>query len=160
MTAYEMRISDWSSDVCSSDLNASLAGGLSLFGRRFQALERAFGRNAAPPLWEQGLPAMKAMRSPRNRGDCIASKLCSHEAVATRTVPGPVSTQRLATRSFGNLKVQSIPPWLKSFTRLATSPPHNGTAPPQPESTETYCSPSISQVMGEPSTPEIGRAHV
>src|SRR3546814_5360672 len=30
MTAYEMRISDWSSDVCSSDL----AGGVSLYGGR------------------------------------------------------------------------------------------------------------------------------
>ncbi|MNJ81938.1 hypothetical protein D3C77_810190 [compost metagenome] len=38
--------------------------------------------------------------------------------------------------------------------RLATSPPHSGTAPPQPDSTETYCSPSISQVTGEPITPE------
>jgi len=47
-----------------------------------------------------------------------------------------------------------MPPWLKSLTRLATSPPHSGTAPPQPESTETYCSPSISQVTGEPRTPE------
>src|SRR3546814_8838604 len=27
-TAYEMRISDWSSDVCSSDLNALLEAGL------------------------------------------------------------------------------------------------------------------------------------
>src|SRR3546814_7034058 len=27
-TAYEMRISDWSSDVCSSDLEAAHAGGL------------------------------------------------------------------------------------------------------------------------------------
>src|SRR5690606_13452898 len=64
------------------------------------------------------------------------------------------SDQCLATRSLGSLKVQSMPPWLKSFTRLATSPPHSGTAPPQPESTETYCSPSISQVTGEPTMPE------
>src|SRR3546814_1967219 len=27
-TAYELRISDWSSDVCSSDLRAALAAGL------------------------------------------------------------------------------------------------------------------------------------
>src|SRR3954465_1230849 len=41
-----------------------------------------------------------------------------------------------------------------SLTFLATSPPHSGTAPPQPETTETYCSPSISQVIGEPTMPE------
>src|SRR3546814_16870754 len=31
-TAYEMRISDWSSDVCSSDLNSSQVGLLSALG--------------------------------------------------------------------------------------------------------------------------------
>src|SRR3546814_11898336 len=30
-TAYEMRISDWSSDVCSSDLNAERTAALSIF---------------------------------------------------------------------------------------------------------------------------------
>src|SRR3546814_9090109 len=69
-TAYEMRISDWSSDVCSSDLS------------------------------------------------------------------------------------QSAPPWLMSLKLLATSPPHSGTAPPQPDITATYCSPSCSQVTGLPTTPE------
>src|SRR3546814_9150081 len=35
-TAYEMRISDWSSDVCSSDLNDRLGRGIvPAFGRRF-----------------------------------------------------------------------------------------------------------------------------
>jgi hypothetical protein len=46
----------------------------------------------------------------------------------------------------GNLNVQTLPPWLKCLIRSATSPPHKGTAPPQPESTDKYCSPSISQV--------------
>src|SRR3546814_20813702 len=34
MTAYDMRISDWSSDVCSSDLHAG-------YGRRSEQLDRA-----------------------------------------------------------------------------------------------------------------------
>src|SRR3546814_6561740 len=33
-TAYEMRISDWSSDVCSSDLSSSLQGRLPVAGQR------------------------------------------------------------------------------------------------------------------------------
>src|SRR3546814_7027663 len=33
-TAYEMRISDWSSDVCSSDLIAALTGDVTLDGQR------------------------------------------------------------------------------------------------------------------------------
>src|SRR3546814_14669251 len=41
-TAYEMRISDWSSDVCSSDLPSSLRAGLELLaqlpGRRWLVL--------------------------------------------------------------------------------------------------------------------------
>src|SRR3546814_4933754 len=49
-TAYEMRISDWSSDVCASDLAPDLAGG---------ALRQAAARDRAPaefhsPLQGQG----------------------------------------------------------------------------------------------------------
>src|SRR3546814_7684571 len=45
-TAYEMRISDWSSDVCSSDLFEAMAGHLfHLNGRLLPAmLERGWGR--------------------------------------------------------------------------------------------------------------------
>src|SRR3546814_3845748 len=35
-TAYEMRISDWSSDVCSSDLHAAGRRILEAFGNRFE----------------------------------------------------------------------------------------------------------------------------
>src|SRR3546814_2039145 len=38
-TAYEMRISDWSSDVCSSDLLFAVQGG----GARFQCLQPGLG---------------------------------------------------------------------------------------------------------------------
>ena len=37
---------------------------------------------------------------------------------------------------------------------FATSPPHKGTAPPQPETIEIYCSPSCSQVTGDPTIPD------
>src|SRR3546814_1077507 len=40
-TAYEMRISDWSSDVCSSDLRAAFFSGLALHYRRAGDLERS-----------------------------------------------------------------------------------------------------------------------
>src|SRR3546814_8938123 len=42
-TAYEMRISDWSSDVCSSDLDADRA---LLAARRLNAADRARAGNA------------------------------------------------------------------------------------------------------------------
>src|SRR3546814_18678951 len=41
-TAYEMRISDWSSDVCSSDLGAARAGGRVATGRHSRSDAVAF----------------------------------------------------------------------------------------------------------------------
>lgn len=54
----------------------------------------------------------------------------------------------------GSLNVQTVPPWFRCLTRLATSPPHRGTAPPQPDTTDRNCSPSCSQVTGDPTMPE------
>src|SRR3546814_5373813 len=53
-TAYEMRISDWSSDVCSSDLLLLLALGL-LFGLGLLALRRDQNRDAATGLLDRSL---------------------------------------------------------------------------------------------------------
>src|SRR3546814_19134736 len=39
MTAYEMRISDWSSDVCSSDLDPAVRGRLGSVGRPVPSIE-------------------------------------------------------------------------------------------------------------------------
>src|SRR3546814_1494080 len=47
-TAYEMRISDWSSDVCSSDLHLAAAGGTAQF------MAAAFDQQRAEPF-EQSL---------------------------------------------------------------------------------------------------------
>src|SRR3546814_2382731 len=47
-TAYEMRISDWSSDVCSSDLAQLLLDGE--FGRSLDPVARAGGEERAPTL--------------------------------------------------------------------------------------------------------------
>src|SRR3546814_1329351 len=43
-TAYEMRISDWSSDVCSSDLLGLENGDLRAAERTFQLLQQVAGR--------------------------------------------------------------------------------------------------------------------
>src|SRR3546814_4960118 len=42
-TAYEMRISDWSSDVCSSDLRAEAVGGAQREGERAVPAHRMAG---------------------------------------------------------------------------------------------------------------------
>src|SRR3546814_5515355 len=67
-TAYEMRISDWSSDVCSSDLDL-LARGPDVAARRLQALDA----DAAP----RRSPASTPPR--RNRPACASGSARSEE---------------------------------------------------------------------------------
>src|SRR3546814_4696415 len=45
-TAYEMRISDWSSDVCSSDLSETVAMRLHAAGNQIHLRQRAIGAAA------------------------------------------------------------------------------------------------------------------
>src|SRR3546814_7949276 len=54
-TAYEMRISDWSSDVCSSDLRISYARALLACGRPDEALEHAKAGAAQMPHNQRAL---------------------------------------------------------------------------------------------------------
>src|SRR3546814_5915641 len=84
-TAYEMRISDWSSDVCSSDLltlieqKALLVGLSDGLQRRsirqpeprgvLRALLRlVFGQRGAPPLADPKLEALRALAMDHVRG--------------------------------------------------------------------------------------------
>src|SRR3546814_8344840 len=57
-TAYELRISDWSSDVCSSDLQARVRRDV------LQRLEDRWADMLAYPLVDQGVPVLVA-RVPR-----------------------------------------------------------------------------------------------
>src|SRR3546814_10878107 len=78
-TAYEMRISDWSSDVCSSDLNRrtflTLAG-FGTLGAALGACSRAAEAAASFPVtktdaeWKQqlGSQAYAVLRSEERRG--------------------------------------------------------------------------------------------
>src|SRR3546814_8023230 len=60
-TAYERRISDWSSDVCSSDLE---------HGRHFRALPTSFMPSAAEGRVSRHAPALSGMLDePRQRPD-------------------------------------------------------------------------------------------
>src|SRR3546814_2853309 len=65
-TAYEMRISDWSSDVCSSDLRRGLFGRVGRAGS-----EEASGRGASVGL---GLNASSSF-------DRLSAILCRHHAL-------------------------------------------------------------------------------
>src|SRR3546814_5724712 len=62
-TAYEMRISDWSSDVCSSDLSANLA------------VERGAYSSFKGSLWDQGiLPIDSIKLLADNRGQYLQQR--------------------------------------------------------------------------------------
>src|SRR3546814_1433372 len=65
-TAYEMRISDWSSDVCSSDLAARISRSQPSFQARTSASMRDVRsrRRGAPPT-----APMTARWNPRSRSD-------------------------------------------------------------------------------------------
>src|SRR3546814_4522944 len=56
-TAYEMRISDWSSDVCSSDLQHPMVYLEPALHRRCEHLDRFVGKAAAPPGQQFVMPA-------------------------------------------------------------------------------------------------------
>src|SRR3546814_2405929 len=70
-TAYEMRISDWSSDVCSSDLTAAALAaalyvglrllGLPSFEVAIIAAAAGFGLRGAAIHWKPALPAYRGL---------------------------------------------------------------------------------------------------
>src|SRR3546814_10082454 len=59
-TAYDMRISDWSSDVCSSDLTGPLPGERSRGPRRAVGFRRTYGRGRATARPDAGHPQLVA----------------------------------------------------------------------------------------------------
>src|SRR3546814_5783098 len=63
-TAYEMRISDWSSDVCSSDLRRH-RDALRYRGHRSRRVDRVLGR--VPDGDRQGARLVRGRRVGRNR---------------------------------------------------------------------------------------------
>src|SRR3546814_1754387 len=61
-TAYEMRISDWSSDVCSSDLGRGQEVDVSMFEHmvHFNLVEHLFGATFQPPVGDFGYTRLQA----------------------------------------------------------------------------------------------------
>src|SRR3546814_10592504 len=67
-TAYEMRISDWSSDVCSSDL-LGIVEGRAIVGRHAHAARRLGDRDAA--VREVAVLEQRAQRLPRRATEIL-----------------------------------------------------------------------------------------
>src|SRR3546814_2359562 len=68
-TAYEMRISDWSSDVCSSDLLAAAAGGIRVAAAGFRVAAAA----RSPPTLARGLCITRRSEERRVGKECVST---------------------------------------------------------------------------------------
>src|SRR3546814_8481972 len=80
-TAYEMRISDWSSDVCSSDLLASAVPACaqpvhSTFVEPPDAKSGAHARAVPPNCWRLGRRAFRATANVRRSEERRGGKEC------------------------------------------------------------------------------------
>src|SRR3546814_2134908 len=83
-TAYEMRISDWSSDVCSSDL-------LEIVDAHGERQARAIKRTAREIAWNIVLPAESTNRAAAEQA-ALAAILAlkkEHQILKVRTILGP-----------------------------------------------------------------------
>src|SRR3546814_2194812 len=67
MTAYEMRISDWSSDVCSSDLGQRISGRLHAFAATLSGAVDRDRRDAADAQRQEQLAAERAREQAQER---------------------------------------------------------------------------------------------
>src|SRR3546814_5530056 len=77
-TAYEMRISDWSSDVCSSDLNGQAAqdqAGADHPGREQHRLDEVVGEDADDDGGQEGHEDVEGERSEERRvgKECVST---------------------------------------------------------------------------------------
>src|SRR3546814_4258131 len=70
-TAYEMRISDWSSDVCSSDLRAPAGPDAAWPQRAVPAGAAALAACAGVPAGRLPAPGARAARLPVGVGDAV-----------------------------------------------------------------------------------------
>src|SRR3546814_17766839 len=85
-TAYEMRISDWSSDVCSSDLDIDVPPAQLLRGIGFQPRRRRFAADldARKDHQHQRGEGKDAEREDRKVGDQIGRESCRERGVSVR----------------------------------------------------------------------------
>src|SRR3546814_16717032 len=76
-TAYEMRISDWSSDVCSSDLRVKHSDGLLTLLLRARMPER-YGRTMAQPTVREATKKLKPWET-EEEDDPVEARRIVHE---------------------------------------------------------------------------------
>src|SRR3546814_2511559 len=96
-TAYEMRISDWSSDVCSSDLAAAIAEAAQRFHDLHMQQYAHAERHSTPEIVTLRLAAVGRLAKPRSRpyvpsADAAAERSRRIRTEARRVGRGGVST--------------------------------------------------------------------
>src|SRR3546814_5161787 len=104
-TAYEMRISDWSSDVCSSDLNPVAAVHIARDPRYIErlaaivALEQADRIGDEPPLVDQPPDAERRLQAQRDFGEHVG-ELQLHDLVRRERAPELLALAGVTPRRF------------------------------------------------------------
>src|SRR3546814_10520130 len=110
-TAYEMRISDWSSDVCSSDLGR--CGGLVLRAARICKV----GRTAQPPIHPDG-GNRKTVRGNRRAGNRIIA-MTDEPHNAAETEPAGKLPTIVAVHATGPIRTEEQTSALQSLMRIS-----------------------------------------
>src|SRR3546814_9912283 len=131
-TAYEMRISDWSSDVCSSDL--------------------------APPSDPSTPPSDPTAPPPGDTATPPADDSASSSGAATPEQVAQIVNQEFPTYdadTSGDLSETEFATWMTKL-RTATDP----TVDPQSEQVKTWIGQAFAAADADKSGAEIGRAHV
>src|SRR3546814_2384524 len=108
-TAYEMRISDWSSDVCSSDLN--------LFRRSFRSFPILAGRLAAGGLPRSRREAVRMDARKRIAAavkDHLARERISREQFAFKTRLGKSTIDKLLIGLFSDRTLSIVEAYTRS----------------------------------------------
>src|SRR3546814_11272219 len=102
-----MRISDWSSDVCSSDLNGSLDASweLDLFGGARRGLEASQARlQAAQASWDEARVTLAAEVADAY----VQRRYCAHLLVLYQDTLDSRRSTRSAERRLGEARVQHV----------------------------------------------------
>src|SRR3546814_5465289 len=94
-TAYEMRISDWSSDVCSSDLCADPAPGGKRPGLRHAVVFHSYCRDAAKRLAYAAIGAVFVLPQRRRAAVEHEGYLPGHDSVRGDSVSGRAAAHRI-----------------------------------------------------------------
>src|SRR3546814_1585016 len=106
-TAYEMRISDWSSDVCSSDLHWRCGHSRCNRGRTFHSGRIVAGRRDVPDVRMAGLETAPRLRSEEHTSELQSLMRISYAVFCLKKKNHHTTTVRYHQQLVGHSTEQS-----------------------------------------------------